>query len=79
MGNLENIERPETSLFSFVVENGKLEFVLDDMTNNTLEVAYLSPAPDFRAAATVGVQGIETFFIGEVFSALQPKGQVELK
>ncbi len=79
MGNLKNIKRLATSLFSFAVENGKLNFISDNMTNNTLEVAYPSPAPDFRAAATVGVQGIETFFIGEVFSALQPKGQVELK
>ena len=72
MGNLENIERPETSLFSFVVENGKLEFVLDDMTNNTLEVAYLSPEPEFRAVADVGVKCVETLFTGEVFAAWQP-------
>ena len=41
MGNLKNIERLETSLFSFVDENGKLKFGSDDMTNTTFEVAYL--------------------------------------
>jgi len=61
-GNLKNIERPEAGLFSFVVENSKLNFVSDDMTKNTLEVVYLSPAPEFRATANVGVQGVESVY-----------------
>ena len=62
MGKLKNIERPETGLFSLVVENGKLKFVSHAMANNTLEVAYLSPVPEWKVAADVGVQSIETLF-----------------
>ena len=61
-GDLRNIEQSEASLFSFIVENDELNFVSDDMTNNTLEVVYSSPAPEFRAAAGVGVQGVETLY-----------------
>ena len=40
----------------------KLKFSSDDMTNTTFEVAYLSLAPELRAAADVGVQSVETLF-----------------
>ena len=60
--DLRYIERPEAILFSFVVENSKLNFVSDDMTKNTLEVVYSSPTPEFRATADVGIQGIETLY-----------------
>ena len=61
-GNLQNIDWPEASLFSFIVENGKLNFVSDDITKNTLEVVYSSSAPEFRATVDVGVQGVESLF-----------------
>ena len=61
-GDLRYIERPEASLFSFIIENSKLNFVSDDMTNNTLEVVYSSPAPEFRATVDAGVQGVETLY-----------------
>ena len=75
-GELRYIERPEASLFSFIVENSKLNFVSDDMTNNTLEVVYSSPAPEFRAA-DVGVQGVESLYYRKglfSFSAQRPSG-----
>ena len=61
-GNLKNIDWPEASLFSFIIENGKFNFVSDDITKNTLEVVYSSPAPEFRATVDVGVQGVETLY-----------------
>ena len=61
-GNLKNIERPEASLFSFIVQNSKLNFVSNDMTENILEVIYSSPAPEFRATADAGAQGVETLY-----------------
>ena len=76
-GNLKNIERPEANLFSFIVENSKLNFVSDDMTKNTLEVVYSSPAPEFRATVDVGVQGVETLYYRKgllSFSAQRPSG-----
>ena len=76
-GNLRTIERPEAGLFSFVVENGKLNFVSDDMAKNTLEVVYSSPAPEFRATADVGVQGVESVYYKKglfSFAAQKPNG-----
>lgn len=76
-GNLKNIERPEAGLFSFVVENSKLNFVSDDMTKNTLEILYSSPAPEFRATANVGVQGVESVYYKRglfSFAAQKPNG-----
>ena len=76
-GELRYIEWPEASLFSFVVENSKLNFISDDMTNNTLEVVYSSPAPEFRAATDVGVQGVETLYYRKglfSFGAQRPSG-----
>ena len=76
-GDLRYIERPEASLFSFIVQNSKLNFVSDDMTNNTLEVVYSSPAPEFRATVDVGVQGVETLYYRKglfSFAAQRPSG-----
>ena len=76
-GELRYIERPEASLFSFIVENSKLNFVSDNMTNNTLEVVYSSPALEFRAAADVGVQGFESLYYRKglfSFAAQRPSG-----
>ena len=76
-GDLRYIERPEASLFSFIVENDKLNFVSDDMTKNTLEVVYSSPAPEFRATVDVGVQGVESLYYRKglfSFSAQRPSG-----
>ena len=76
-GDLRYIERPEASLFSFIVQNSKLNFVSDDMTNNTLEVVYSSPAPEFRATVDVGVQGVETLYYRKglfSFAAQKPSG-----
>ena len=76
-GNLKNIDWPEANLFSFIVQNSKLNFVSDDMTKNTLEVIYSSPAPEFRAAADVGVQGVETLYYRKgrfSFTAQRPSG-----
>lgn len=76
-GNLKNIERPEAGLFSFVVENSKLNFVSDDITKNTLEVAYSSPTPEFRATADVGVQSVESVYYKKglfSFAAQKPNG-----
>ena len=76
-GDLRNIERPEARLFSFIVKNSKLNFVSDDMTNNTLEVVYSSPAPEFRATVDVGVQGVETLYYRKglfSFAAQRPSG-----
>ena len=76
-GDLRYIERPEASLFSFIVENDKLNFVSDHMTNNTLEVVYSSPAPEFRATVDVGVQGVETLYFRKglfTFAAQRPSG-----
>ena len=76
-GELRYIERPEASLFSFIVENSKLNFVSDDMTKNTLEVVYSSPAPEFRATVDVGVQGVETLYYRKglfSFAAQRPSG-----
>ncbi len=76
-GNLKNIDWPEASLFSFIVENGKLNFVSDDITKNTLEVVYSSPAPEFRATVDVGVQGVETLYYRKglfSFAAQRPSG-----
>ena len=44
---------------------------------NTLEVVYSSPAPEFRAAADVGVQGVETLYYRKglfSFAAQRPSG-----
>ena len=71
------IMRPEASLFSFIVENDELNFVSDGMTNNTLQVVYSSPAPEFRAAADVGVQGVETLYYRKglfSFAGQKPSG-----
>ena len=76
-GDLLNIERPEASLFSFIVQNSKLNFVSDDMTKNTLEVVYSSPAPEFRATVDVGVQGVETLYYRKglfSFAGQRPSG-----
>ena len=76
-GDLRYIERPEASLFSFIIENGKLNFVSDDMTKNTLEVVYSSPAPEFRATVDVGVQGVETLYYRKglfSFAGQRPSG-----
>ena len=76
-GNLKNIDWPEANLFSFIVENRKLNFVSDDMTKNTLEVVYSSPAPEFRATVDVGVQGVETLYYRKglfSFAAQRPSG-----
>ena len=76
-GNLKNIDWPEASLFSFIVKNGKLNFVSDDITKNTLEVVYSSPAPEFRATVDVGVQGVETLYYRKglfSFAAQRPSG-----
>ena len=76
-GNLKNIDWPEASLFSFIVQNGKLNFVSDDITKNTLEVVYSSPAPEFRATVDVGVQGVESLYYRKglfSFSAQRPSG-----
>ena len=76
-GDLRNIERPEASLFSFIVENDQLNFVSDDITKNTLEVVYSSPAPEFRATVDVGVQGVETLYYRKglfSFAAQRPSG-----
>ena len=76
-GNLKTIDWPEAHLFSFIVENSKLNFVSDDMTNNTLEVVYSSPAPEFRATVDVGVQGVETLYYRKglfSFAAQRPSG-----
>ena len=76
-GDLRYIERPEASLFSFIIENGKFNFVSDDMTNNTLEVVYSSPAPEFRATVDAGVQGVETLYYRKglfSFAAQRPSG-----
>ena len=76
-GNLKNIDWPEASLFSFIIENGKFNFVSDDITKNTLEVVYSSPAPEFRATVDVGVQGVETLYYRKglfSFAAQRPSG-----
>ena len=76
-GNLKNIERPEASLFSFIVQNSKLNFVSNDMTENILEVIYSSPAPEFRATADAGAQGVETLYYKKglfSFAAQRPSG-----
>ena len=76
-GNLKNIDWPEASLFSFIVENGKVNFVSDDISKNTLEVVYSSPAPEFRATVDVGVQGVETLYYRKglfSFAAQRPSG-----
>ena len=76
-GDLRDIERPEARLFSFVVEGSKLNFVSDDMAKNTLEVVYSSPAPEFRATADVGVQGVESVYYKKglfSFAAQKPNG-----
>lgn len=76
-GDLRYIEQPEASLFSFIVENDQLSFVSDDMTKNTLEVVYSSPAPEFRATVDVGVQGVETLYYRKglfSFAAQRPSG-----
>ncbi len=76
-GNLKNIDWPEASLFSFIVKNGKLNFVSDDITKNTLEVVYSSPAPEFRATVDVGVQGVETLYYRKglfSFAGQRPSG-----
>ena len=76
-GNLKNIDWPEASLFSFIVENSKLNFVSDDITKNTLEVVYSSPAPEFRATVDVGVQGVETLYYRKglfSFAGQRPSG-----
>ncbi len=55
----------------------KLNFVSDDMTKNTLEVVYSSPAPEFRATADVGVQGVETLYYRKglfSFAGQRPSG-----
>ena len=61
-GNLLNMERPEASMFSFIVENSQVNFVSDAITENTLNLVYTSPAPEFRAEIGIGVQGIETLY-----------------
>ena len=76
-GNLKNIDWPEASLFSFIVQNSKLNFVSDDISKNTLEVVYSSPAPEFRATADAGAQGVETLYYKKglfSFAAQRPSG-----